>query len=145
MSGISQLFSGMRISSSGMMAERTRIDTIAENIANVNSTRTANGGPYRRKMVEFAPILEQSRQFGQAPRTQGVRAVRILEDTVTPFEEIIDHSHPHADDQGRVLLPNVSAIMEMTDMVTAMRAYEANLTAQEGYVRMAERALQLAR
>ncbi|MFT5289373.1 MAG: flagellar basal-body rod protein FlgC [Planctomycetota bacterium] len=145
MSGISQLFSGMRISSSGMMAERVRIDTIAENIANVNTTRTASGEPYRRKMVEFAPILEEAGQFGQAPRSRGVRAVRILEDTVTPFEEILDPSHAHADENGRVLLPNVNAILEMTDMVTAMRAYEANLTAQEGYVRMAERALQLAR
>ncbi len=145
MSGISDLFSGMRISSSGMMAERVRIDTIAENIANVDSTRTESGGPYRRKMVEFAPILDDARNFGQAPRSRGVRAVRILEDTVTPFEEIVDRSHPHADANGRVLLPNVNAILEMTDMVTAMRAYEANLTAQEGYVRMAERALQLAR
>ena len=146
MSGIQKLFTGMRISSSGMMAERVRIDTIAENIANSQTTRTADGGPYRRKMVEFEPILQRAEEFGAPPRATGVRAKRILPDTVTPFEEIMDPSHPHADPAtGRVILPNVNTVMEMTDMITALRAYEANLTAQEGFVRMAERALQIAR
>jgi len=145
MSGIQDLFSGMRISSSALTAERVRIDTIAQNIANAHTTRTAGGGPYRRKIVEFEPILARSHKFGQLPEVLGVRAARILPDTVTPFEEIIDPSNPHADANGRVRLPNVNTILEMTDMVSAMRAYEANLTAQQGFVRMAERLLQMAR
>ena len=145
MTGIQDLFKGMRISSSGLIAERTRIDTIAQNIANARTTRTADGGPYRRQVVEFAPILKRAREFGQPDEVLGVKATRILPDTVTPFEELIDPSHPHADQNGRVLLPNVNAVLEMTDMISAMRAYEANLTAQEGYVRMAERVLQIAR
>jgi len=145
MTGIHELFRSMRISATGMQAERVRIDTIAENIANAQTTRTSDGGPYRRKVVEFAPILDQARGFGEPQRTLGVRATRILPDTVTPFEEIIDPSHPHADADGRVLLSNVNTVLEMTDLITAMRAYEANLSAQEGYVRMVERTLQIAR
>lgn len=146
MSGLDKLFTSLRISSSGLRAERARIDTIAENIANAQTTRTADGGPYRRKVVEFLPLLEEARGFGEAPTSGGVRVGRILPDTVTPFEEILDPSHPHADPEtGRVLLPNVNTVLEMTDMITALRAYEANLKAQEGFVRSAERALQIAR
>ena len=145
MTGIHELFRSMRIAASGMQAERIRIDTITENIANAQTTRTADGGPYRRKVVEFAPLLEQAREFGAPKRALGVRATRILPDTVTPFEEIIDPSHPHADADGRVILPNVNTVLEMTDLITAMRSYEANLSAQEGYVRMVERTLQIAR
>ena len=139
MSGIEKLFSGMRASASGLAAERVRIDVIARNIANAEVTKTPDGGPYRRQMVRFEPLLEAARGG-----SGGVRLGGIVEDTKTPFEVLHDPGHPDADADGNVLLPNVNTTLEMADMITAMRAYEANLNAQDGFVRMAERALRLA-
>jgi flagellar basal-body rod protein FlgC len=139
MSGIEKLFSGMRASASGLAAERVRIDVIARNIANAEVTKTPDGGPYRRQMVRFEPVLDAARGG-----PGGVRIGGIVEDTKTPFEVLHDPGHPDADADGNVLLPNVNTTLEMADMITAMRAYEANLNAQDGFVRMAERALRLA-
>jgi flagellar basal-body rod protein FlgC len=135
-------FTGMRICASGLTAERERMDVIAENLANSRTTRTAEGGPYRRKMVLFEPIL--ARVEG-ADRAQGVRATRVEVDRVTDFERVLDPGHPDAGADGMVTYPNVNTVMEMADLITAMRAYEANLTAQENFTRMAERALDLLR
>lgn len=143
MNGIEKLFAGLRTSATGLTAERVRIDVIAENIANARTTRTADGGPYRRQLVSFEPLLE--RAMGVGTRTVGVRATKITRDYTTPFEEVLDPSHPDAGPDGKVRLPNVNAVLEMADMISAMRAYEANLTAQENFIRMAERALELAR
>ncbi len=142
MDGFRELFTSLRISSSGLAAERTRIDVIARNIANARTTRTAEGGPYRRQTVHFEPILQRLRDGSES--TRGVRVAGIQPDTHTPFEEIYDPSHPDADERGLVRFPNVETAREMADLITAMRAYEANLEAQRGFVRMAERALQLA-
>lgn len=142
MEGIRNLFSGLRTSSTGLAAERKRIDVIAQNIANANATRTPEGGPYRRQVVSFEPLLEELARGGT--QVAGVRVADVVPDTSTGFEQIHDPSHPDADERGIVLLPNVNATREMADMITAMRAYEANLTAQETFVRMAERALRLA-
>lgn len=138
MSGLNELFSGLRIASSGLTAERKRVDIISENIANARTTSTVDGGPYRRKLVVF-----QNLHDGRG--TEGVAAARVIEDTATPFERIHDVGHPDADAEGMVTYPNVNTVIEMADLITALRAYEANVTAQENYVRMAERALQLAR
>ena len=143
MSGIENLFSGMRISASGLSAERTRMDVIAENIANARTTRTPEGGPYRRKIVEFEPLLQES-LMGE-DRSVGVGVSRVMPDLETPFERVLDPSHADAGPDGFVEYPNVNTVLEMADLITAMRAYEANLTAQENFVRMAERALQIAR
>jgi len=143
MSGIEKLFSGMRVSASGLTAERTRIDVIAENIANARTTRTPDGGPYRRKVVLFEPLLEKAADG--STRVGGIAQPEIISDVKTPFDRIMDPSHPDADEEGMVALPNVNTVMEMADMVSALRAYEANLTVQEGFMRMAERALELAR
>ena len=145
MTGIDRLFSGMRASASGLTAERVRIDIIAENIANARTTRTADGTPYRRKMVIFEPLLRKALGGAGPLPGGGVRAPRVVPDNKTPFEEIEDRTHPHADENGIVRYPNVNTVMEMADLITAMRSYEANLTAQENFVRMAERALELAR
>ncbi len=145
MSGIDRLFSGMRTSASGLTAERTRIDVIAENIANARTTRTADGTPYCRKMVIFEPLLRKAIAGQRQLPGEGVRPPRIVPDMKSPFEEIEDITHPHADENGIVRYPNVNTVMEMADLITAMRSYEANLTAQENFVRMAERALELAR
>ena len=139
---IDRLFAGMRISSSGLSAERMRIDTIAENIANARTTRTPEGGPYRRKVVIFEPILDQALNPGSS---NGVQLPDVIEDVRTPLERILDPAHPDAGADGYVSYPNVNTVMEMADLITAMRAYEANITAQQNFVRMAERALELLR
>jgi flagellar basal-body rod protein FlgC len=143
MNGIDRLFSGMRSAASGLTAERVRIDVIAENIANARTTRTSDGGPYRRKQVVFEPLLARADDGGV--QAEGVRAAKVVRDFDSPFERILDPSHPDADGEGMVAYPNVNAVLEMADLITAMRAYEANLTVQENFVRMAERALELAR
>ena len=142
MSGLDKLFSGMRIASSSLKAERTRIDVIAENIANARTTRTADGGPYRRKMVLFEPIFEK--QFGAPDRALGVRVKDIVRDENTPFTRVHEPDHPDADEDGFVEYPNVNTVIEMADLVSAMRSYETSVAAQESFVRMAERALRLA-
>jgi flagellar basal-body rod protein FlgC len=136
------LFSGLRTSASGLAAERTRIDVIARNIANAHTTRTPEGGPYRRQVVLFEPLL-QKLERGRS-EVAGVRVSGVEDDRSTPFEQVHDPAHPDADEHGMVLLPNVNATREMADLITAMRAYEANLSAQDSFVRMAERALRLA-
>src|SRR6185503_6010513 len=139
MQGTDGFFTGMRICASGLTAERERMDVIAENLANARTTRTPDGGPYRRKVVLFEPILEGDE------RALGVKATRVSVDRATDFERVLDPGHPDAGPDGIVLYPNVNTVMEMADLITSMRAYEANLTAQENFVRMAEKALDLLR
>ncbi len=143
MSGIDHLFRGMRISSSGLAAERVRIDTIAQNIANARTTSTPDGGPYRRRLVVFEPLVEKLRSGEK--RVMGVRAARVVPDLASPMQIVHDPSHPDADEEGLVELPNVNATREMADLITALRAYEANAAVKEAFERMAERALEVAR
>lgn len=138
-----RLFSGMRSAASALSAERLRLDVIAENIANARNTRTASGGPYLRKVVHFQPILR--RTMDGAEVTEGVRAARVVADTKTPLTSVHDPSHPDADATGTVHYPNVNSVLEMADMVSAVRSYQSNLALQEVFLRMAERALELAR
>jgi len=142
MSGTDGFFSGMRIAATGLSAERERMDVIAENLANARTTRTPEGGPYRRKVVLFEPLLVE---VEGDERTLGVKASRVDVDSSSDFERVLDPGHPDAGPDGIVLYPNVNTVMEMADLITAMRAYEANLTAQENFTRMAERALDLLR
>ncbi|MFT4709310.1 MAG: flagellar basal-body rod protein FlgC [Bacteroidia bacterium] len=143
MAGLDKLFAGMRSTSTGLSAERVRMDVIAENIANARTTKTAQGGPYRRQLVKFEPLVQKAAN-GQM-LTVGLKRAEVVQDFATPFEKIFDESHPHKDENNMVAMPNVSATREMADLVSAMRAYEANLAAQENFTRMAERALQMAR
>lgn len=140
---LERMFGGMSIAASGLAAERTRIDVIAENIANARTTRTPEGGPYRRKVVTFAPLLQ--RALDGSERYEGVAAAKVEHDLRTPFNRHFEPGHPDGDADGLVTFPNVNMVLEMADLVTAMRAYEANLAVQENFVRMAQRALQLAR
>lgn len=144
MSSTDGFFTGMRICASGLTAERERMDVIAENLANARTTRTPDGGPYRRKIVLFEPILREF-EGDDEERSLGVKATRIGVDRATDFERVLDPGHPDAGPDGMVVYPNVNTVMEMADLITSMRAYEANLTAQENFVRMAERALDLLR
>jgi len=141
-SGLHRLFGGMRIAASGLRAERTRMDVISRNIANANTTSTEQGGPYRRQVAHFEPILE--RLAGGQSEVAGVRVKGVEGDFATPFEEFYDPSHPDRDANGMVSMPNVVTVREMADLITAVRAYEANLSVQESFEKMAERTLRLA-
>ena len=143
MDALERIFGSMHVATTALSAERTRIDVIAENIANAQTTRMpGTGEPYRRQVVSFAPILERAR--GGEQQVTGVRVADVGTDTTTPFEVIHDPAHPHADEQGLVTYPNVNVTREMADLITAVRAYEANLAVQENFMQMAARALRLA-
>ncbi len=131
-------FNGMNISASGMSAQRLRMDIISQNIANVETTRDENGNPYRRKTVVFAEreadrfgaVLAQT-AAGKASDKQGngVKVTAIVEDHVTAMKRVYNPSHPDADQDGYVTMPNVNTVTEMTNLISATRSYEANVTA----------------
>ena len=142
------LFQSFDISASGMTAERFRIDTIAENIANVNTTRTEDGEPYRRKIVTFAEKdLTPFSKYYQSSRARavgnGVKVTSVKEDTETDFTMEYDPSHPDADEDGYVTYPNVNTVTEMTNMIDATRAFEANVTVMNSTKGMALKALDI--
>lgn len=141
------LFSSFDISASGMTAQRLRSDTISQNLANVNTTRTSDGGPYVRKTVVFTE--RQNTPFDQVLLTtsgrmgNGVKVTSVIEDTETPMNMVYDPSHPDADENGYVTYPNVSTITEMTNLIDASRAYEANVTAFDAAKTMALKGLEI--
>ena len=163
-----RLMPGAQIAASGLTAQRARLDVISTNIANASTTRTENGGPYRRQMVEFgAPAdVQVPRVSRAAPTTKlqlsrthpthrqdaippavapgtvaaGVIVRGVVEDQ-SPFPMVFDPSHPDADEQGFVRLPNVELLDEMVDLMIASRAYEANLRSLEAAREMAGRTL----
>ena len=143
---ISQILSGMNISSTGLAGERMRMEVAANNIANVHSTRSADGGPYRRQQVMFAAAMDDVLSPGVrgVGGLKGVRTVGIVDDPA-PLPMIYDPGHPDASAEGFVQMPNVKLPMEMVDMMTASRAYEANLKSMETFRQMAEQALALLR
>ena len=142
------MFDSMHISSSGLAAERLRMDVIAQNLANVNSTRGENGQPYRRREVVFRsmdggvtgnqPILGPS----ATTKLHGVEPVAIVEDP-SALRTVYDPSHPDSDENGYVSYPNVNPVTEMVDMMTATRAYEANVTAMNAAKNMALKSLDI--
>ena len=141
------MFSSFNINASGMTAQRYRMDVISENVANANTTRTADGSPYRRKVVYFE---EKQADFGtclnQATERysgQGLKVTRVFEDTKTEMKMVYDPSHPDANEDGYVYYPNVDIVTEMTNMIDASRAYEANATAFSASKSMALQGLQI--
>ncbi|MBS4032696.1 MAG: flagellar basal body rod protein FlgC [Clostridiales bacterium] len=134
-----QIFKAMQISASGLTAERFRLDLIANNIANVNTTRTEDGGPYRRRSAVFSEALDQARKSGA-----GVRVVGISRDNSEP-RLVYEPEHPDANAEGYVAYPNVNIVQEMVDMITATRAYEANVTALNASKSMFLKALEIGR
>ncbi len=143
------LFTGMNINASGMSAERLRLDVISENIANANTTRTKEGGPYVRKNVIFTEKVSTADSFGEVlNRTisgigDGVKVTAITKDTDTDMNLVYEPSHPDADENGYVLYPNVNIVTEMTDLIDASRAFEANATAFEASKNVASRGLSI--
>ena len=134
------LFKGLEVSVSGMQAERVRIDLSASNLANVNSTRGENGQPYRRKVPVFEAVLDAQSQIP----LYKVRVKDIQEDP-SPFKLKFDPNNPDAGPDGYVRLPNVDPIKEMVDMMTAMRTYEANLTAFNTHKELLLKSLEIIR
>ena len=136
----SNLFSAADISATGMSAERLRMEVVANNIANANSTHSADGGPYKRKQLVFSAVLD--RNASGASGLQGVRVVGEESDQ-TPFPEVYMPGHPDADKDGIVKMPNVKLPNEMVDLITASRSYEANLKALTSFKQMIEQTLSL--
>ncbi|MEP9412119.1 MAG: flagellar basal body rod protein FlgC [Candidatus Brocadia sp.] len=143
--GIDSTLSVLDISGSGLSAERIRMNVIANNIANANATETPEGGPYRREQVEFSSVLNRTMQKSNVKGTErlgGVKVQRILKST-EPFNRVYIPGHPKADAKGFVEMPNVSVMMEMVDLVTATRSYEANLAVINSSKEMNNRALSI--
>ncbi|MDR1302605.1 MAG: flagellar basal body rod protein FlgC [Treponema sp.] len=148
------IFNSINIASTGMSAQRLISDVIADNIANASTTRTAEGGPYRRSRVVLRPKTEGP--YWRSPFLpdmmdngpgKGVRVVEIQKDTVTKNRLVYDPTHPDAitsgPQEGYVEMPNVDMVTEMVDMIAASRAYEANASIIEGSKSMFQRALDI--
>ncbi|MHC4478917.1 MAG: flagellar basal body rod protein FlgC [Planctomycetota bacterium] len=162
---IEKLFSPMQISASGLAANRRWMDVIAENLANAQTTRTDEGGPYRRKITSFQEVVSQaiaakpsrerridivttqeshmkSEFDGRKISEIGTVEARVGEDD-TDFQWIYDPTHPDANEDGYVAYPNVEMVREMVDLITASRAYEANITALSTAKAMNKKALEI--
>jgi flagellar basal-body rod protein FlgC len=142
------LFQSFDISASGMTAERFRTDIIAENIANINTTNTGDGEPYRRKVVTFQEknITPFSQYFSKSRNAQvgnGVKVSQVTEDYTTEFTMTYDPANPDADENGYVSYPNVNTVTEMTNLIDATRAYEANANAFDASKSMAQAGLSI--
>ncbi len=137
------------ISASGLTAERTSINIISMNLANVKTTRTEYGGPYRRKSVEIAatPVDDSfSKQMNGAldRELRGVRVMNVVQDK-RPFKMVYEPGHPDADGDGMVKYPDINVVEEMASMMTAQRGYEANVTSIDTIKAMYNKALEIAR
>ncbi|MDR3160410.1 MAG: flagellar basal body rod protein FlgC [Spirochaetaceae bacterium] len=148
------IFSSINIAATGMSAERLRSDVIADNIANASTTRTSEGGPYKRSRVVLRPRVEEPywrspflpQMMDNGPG-QGVRVMEIQKDAKTEGRFVYDPTHPDAirsgPREGYVEMPNVDIVTEMVDMIAASRAYEANASIIEGSKSMFQRALDI--
>lgn len=141
--------SSLNISASGMTAQRMRLDVAAENVANIETTRTESGGPYRRKLIvlqakdnSFREIMTRTMAGKNIQTNAGVQATQILEDE-TELKAVYEPDHPDADENGYVRMPNIDMVKEITDSMAASRSYEANLTAFNAVKLMAQKALEL--
>lgn len=142
---MADIFTTMKISASAMASQRTRLNVISANVANVETTRTPEGGPYRRQEVVFrTDQLGFAGTLDRAVRdsVQGV-AVDEIRAADTPPRIVYDPGHPDADGEGMVAMPNVDVLEEMVDMMTAAKAYEANVTVIKSAKRMALKALEI--
>lgn len=138
-----EYFTTFKITGSGLSAQRKKMDVITSNIANVSTTSTPEGGPYKRKVMSFA--ADPLKKGFDLDLKDAVNAVKV--DQVTEekegFKKVFDPAHPDADKEGIVTLPNVNLMLEMTDLITASRAYEANATAFDAMKNMAMKAMDI--
>jgi flagellar basal-body rod protein FlgC len=133
----------LNIAASGMGAERLRMEVVANNIANASVTRTPEGGPYRRRDVVFETVLSKIEANGE-PGLGGVRVAGIVTDQ-TELPRVYNPGHPDADADGLVTMPNVNLPVEMVNLITASRAYEANLRVAQSFMELSQSALALTR
>jgi flagellar basal-body rod protein FlgC len=144
------LLQAIKISASGLVAERARLEVAVENLANAHTTRTVSGGPYRRRDVVFqaypmgASFAEELDHASATEEPLGVRVSAILHDPAPPMR-VYDPGHPDADAEGYVSLPNVNPVEEMVNIVSAARSFESNLTAITMTRELVERSIELGR
>jgi len=141
------IFDSFKISSSALKAQSTRLNTISSNLANIETTSTPEGGPYKKKSVYFQskPLsFKDQLNSNMQKATQGVEVIKIVEDEEPP-RQVYDPSHPDADENGYVSMPNVNLMEEMVDMMSATRSYQANVTSIKMAKRMALKALEIGR
>jgi flagellar basal-body rod protein FlgC len=134
---------GSNITASALNAEKLRMQIIAQNIANAHTTMTASGEPYRRQAVAFEAAMDRSRSLGDnlsLSELKGVRVSEILEDR-SDFRRVFEPNHPHADARGFIAMPNVDTAIEMVDMISSSRSYEANLAVMKTSRQLAKQAL----
>ena len=143
---MNSIFSATDVSASGLAAERLRMEVVANNIANAHSTRSPEGGPFRRQQVVFASVLDSI--TGQltkgASQLGGVEVVQVRPD-MSDLPQVYQPGHPDANQEGFVTMPNVNVAGEMVDLITAQRAYEANLRSLRSFREMVEQTLSLLR
>ncbi len=132
---MNEMFLPMQVSATALEAQKVRLNVIASNIANASSTQTPQGGPYRRKDVVFRTVMIDKNMAG-------VDIPQVVEDQ-SPFRSVFDPSHPDADKSGYVSYPNINVLTEMVNLMTAQRAYEANLTMISSYKDMYTKALNI--
>ncbi|MGL5693237.1 MAG: flagellar basal body rod protein FlgC [Peptostreptococcaceae bacterium] len=132
------IFSGMRISASALSAERLRLDVVSSNIANMRTTRTDEGGAYKRKVAIFSENYDK--QLGML----GVKTVAI-EDDKSPLKKEYNPNHPDADNEGYVEYPNVDILVEMSDLISASRSYESNIDTLNAQKNIISKALEIGR
>lgn len=132
------MFNSMRISASGISAERLRMDTITSNMANATTTRGSDGKPYVRKIAVFQEALDNEKGLN------GVKAVGIVDDK-SPLRTVYDPSHPDSNEEGYVTMPNVNVLNEMADMISASRSYEANVDTLNASKSMFMKSLEIGR
>jgi flagellar basal-body rod protein FlgC len=139
------LFGIMNVSASALGAERMRAEVTASNMANAETTKTESGGPYRRKQVVFSTGSQLTAAgFGQQADSGGVRVRSVVEDASAPIVRY-EPSHPDADANGFVAYPDINPVMEMTDMLGAVRAYEMNVAAVNASKQMIQQSLDILR
>lgn len=139
----------LNISGSGLTAQKMRMDIISQNIANAEVTRTEDGTPYRRKMVVLSSIKEKpsfkdALNNAMGNKASGVYVQKVVDDP-SPLVPVYNPNHPDADEEGYVMMPNVNTAQEMIDMLSASRAYEANVTAFNATKSMVLKALEIGR
>ena len=137
---LNNAFNSIRISASGLAAERLRMDVISSNVANVNTTKTENGEAYRRKVAIFESNIDNTKVGSQ--KFKGIKAVEIKEDQ-SPNRIVYDPTHPECDENGYVEMSNVNILNEISDMIVATRAYEANIDTLNANKQMFSKALEI--
>ncbi len=138
------VFNSMKINHSGLSLERLKMDIISTNMANVNTTRTEDGGPYKKKEVLFMENLKTARSKVGRRVSDGVKAMGIRE-VEEGLREVYDPEHPDSDEEGYVLFPNVNMVDEMISLIKVQRTYEANVTALNTSKNILKKALEISK